>query len=62
MVLQAGQVTVREAAHSLGCNPETIRRWIREQKIPAHKLGSMWVINWGDAQKQWTAEKLGGSV
>ncbi len=37
-------LTVPEAARRTGRNPETIRRWIREGKLPAHKVGTQHVI------------------
>ncbi len=38
-------VTVPEAARRVGRNPETIRRWIREGKLPATKIGTQHVID-----------------
>jgi excisionase family DNA binding protein len=32
-------LTVKEAARMTGRNPETVRRWIREGKLPAGKFG-----------------------
>jgi excisionase family DNA binding protein len=43
-------VTVPEAAKRVGKNPETIRRWIREGRLPAHKVGTQHVIDEGDLQ------------
>ena len=37
-------LTVPEAARRVGRNPETIRRWIREGKLRAHKVGTQHVI------------------
>lgn len=37
-------ITVPEAARKAGKNPETIRRWIRAGKLPAHKIGTQHVI------------------
>jgi excisionase family DNA binding protein len=37
-------LTVPEAAARLGRNPETIRRWIREGKLRARKVGTQHVI------------------
>lgn len=33
-------LTVSEVAKRLGKNPETVRRWIREGKLPAQKIGN----------------------
>lgn len=41
-------ITVPEAARMVGRNPETVRRWIREGKLPAHKIGTQHVIDEGD--------------
>jgi excisionase family DNA binding protein len=37
-------ITVPEAARRAGRNPETIRRWIREGRLPARKVGTQHVI------------------
>jgi excisionase family DNA binding protein len=37
-------LTVPEAARRVGRNPETVRRWIREGKLPARKIGTQHVI------------------
>lgn len=37
-------ITVPEAARRTGKNPETIRRWIREGKLPARKVGTQHII------------------
>lgn len=37
-------LTVPEAARRAGRNPETIRRWIREGKLRADKVGTQHVI------------------
>ena len=41
-------MTVPDAARIAGRNPETIRRWIREGKLPAHKVGTQHVIEEAD--------------
>jgi excisionase family DNA binding protein len=38
-------LTVPDAARLAGRNPETIRRWIREGKLPARKIGTQHVID-----------------
>lgn len=37
-------LTVPEAARKTGRNPETIRRWIREGRLPARKVGTQHMI------------------
>jgi excisionase family DNA binding protein len=41
-------LTVPEAARRTGRNPETIRRWIREGRLAATKVGTQHVIDEGD--------------
>lgn len=41
-------VTVLQAAHRLGKDPETIRRWIRSGKLPARKIGLQHMIDEDD--------------
>jgi excisionase family DNA binding protein len=41
-------LTVPQAAKRLGRNPETIRRWIREGKLPATKVGTQHIIDADD--------------
>jgi excisionase family DNA binding protein len=41
-------LTVPEAARRAGKNPETIRRWIREGKLPARKIGTQHVLEEAD--------------
>lgn len=38
-------LTVPEAARRTGRNPETIRRWIREGKLRATKVGTQHVLD-----------------
>lgn len=38
-------LTVPEAARRVGRNPETVRRWIREGKLRASKVGTQHVID-----------------
>ena len=37
-------LTVPEAARRVDRNPETVRRWIREGKLAAERIGTQWVI------------------
>ena len=37
-------IGVPEAARRVGRNPETVRRWIREGKLPARKIGTQHFI------------------
>jgi excisionase family DNA binding protein len=38
-------LTVPEAARRTGKNPETIRRWIREGRLAAQKVGTQHIID-----------------
>ncbi|MFN2388616.1 MAG: helix-turn-helix domain-containing protein [Actinomycetota bacterium] len=43
-------LTVPEAARRSGKNPETIRRWIREGKLRARKMGTQHIIEEDDLE------------
>jgi excisionase family DNA binding protein len=43
-------ITVPEAARRAGRNPETIRRWIREGKLRAGKVGTQHTIEEADLE------------
>ncbi|MGH2407254.1 MAG: helix-turn-helix domain-containing protein [Candidatus Limnocylindrales bacterium] len=51
-------LTVPEAARRAGKNPETIRRWIREGKLRAHKIGIQHVIEERDLDELADVESL----
>jgi excisionase family DNA binding protein len=51
-------LTVPQAAKRTGRNPETIRRWIREGKLRASKVGTQHVIEERDLQAVEPAETL----
>ena len=34
-------LTVSEVARQCDVNPETVRRWAREEKVPASRVGNM---------------------
>jgi excisionase family DNA binding protein len=44
-------LTVPQAARRLGRNPETVRRWIREGKLQASKVGTQHVIDERDLEQ-----------
>lgn len=35
-------VGTKEIAMHLGVNIDTVRKWIREEKIPCHRIGKLW--------------------
>lgn len=43
-------ITVPQAARRTGKHPETIRRWIREGKLRARKIGTQHLIEEGDLE------------
>ena len=43
-------ITVPEAAKRAGKDPETIRRWIRNGRLPAKKIGTQHVIEEADLE------------
>jgi excisionase family DNA binding protein len=45
---EGGELSVKEAARLCGRNPETVRRWIWEGKLPARKLGNQLFIRRAD--------------
>jgi len=51
-------LTVPEAARRTGRNPETIRRWIREGRLRAAKVGTQHVIDEGDLDALLDDEEL----
>jgi len=53
-------LTVLQAAKRSGKHPETIRRWIREGKLPARKIGTQHVIEEADLGKLVTDDVLPG--
>jgi excisionase family DNA binding protein len=50
--------TVPEAARQLGRNPETLRRWIREGKLPAQKVGTQHFIAEEDLRALGESQRL----
>ena len=51
-------LTVPEAARRTGRNPETIRRWIREGKLPARKIGTQHFIDEEDLSELGEGDRL----
>jgi excisionase family DNA binding protein len=51
-------LTVPEAARVTGRNPETIRRWIREGRLPAQKVGTQHVVDEADLSAMDDDEQL----
>ncbi len=53
----ATMLTVPEVARRLGRNPETIRRWIREGKLRAHKVGTQHIVEEEDLRSAAESEE-----
>lgn len=53
-------LTVAQAARRTRRNPETIRRWIREGKLPARKVGSQHIIEEADLEGLFAEDVLPG--
>ena len=57
MVANSDVLDARQAGKYLGLHAETVRRFAREHKIPAHKVGAVWRFNrsvlhrWAEAQQ-----------
>jgi excisionase family DNA binding protein len=51
-------LTVPEAARRIGRNPETVRRWIRQGKLAARKVGTQHVIEEADLEAILEDEEL----
>ena len=41
-ILDDKWIGIEEAANFLGVTKDTIRNWIKKNKIPAHKIGKLW--------------------
>lgn len=59
-MLEKTYVTVREASEIIGCSIGNVRHMILDNKLPAEKLGSYWVIERKHAEvAAKTPEKIG---
>ncbi len=41
-MLNDNWISIVDAASYLGVKVVTLRKWIKENKIPAHKIGKLW--------------------
>jgi len=44
-------LTLSEIAKELWLNPSTVRLWVREERLPAQKIGRKWVVARADLEK-----------
>ncbi len=44
-------LTVGEAARRAGCDPETVRRWIRAGRLPSHRDGPRHLVAREDLER-----------
>jgi excisionase family DNA binding protein len=51
-------LTVPEAARRIGRNPETVRRWIREGRLKASRVGTQHIIDAQDLESALQDEEL----
>jgi excisionase family DNA binding protein len=49
-------MNIRQASHYLGVSPDTLYKYVGEQKIPAFKLGNRWRFK-KSRLDQWMEEK-----
>jgi len=61
MQIPQNGITVLQAAKLTGRNPETIRRWIRTGKVPAHLRERRWLVDL-DAVQQYAMRPYGTTV
>ena len=55
MAVHTDDLTLMQVARELGRSLEQVRRYVREEKLPAHKLGMQWFVKRRDLK----AFKLG---
>lgn len=53
-------VSLEEIAEHLGVSTDTIHRWIRAKKIPAHRVGRLWKFIVSDVDEWVRAGKVAG--
>ena len=41
-VLNENYISIEDAALFLNIKPVTLRKWIKDQNVPAHKIGKQW--------------------
>jgi excisionase family DNA binding protein len=52
-------ITTEELATIWDMKPWTIREWIRNKRLPAHRLGNEWKIDPIEALIYWQSVKVG---
>ena len=57
MIETEGLISVREAAVRSGRSAATIRRWVRDGKVPAHRIGNQLLIRESDLLVKGSADQ-----
>jgi len=52
-------VTLEAIAEHLGISTDTVHRWIRAKKIPAHRIGRQWRFKVSEVDEWVRAGKVG---
>jgi excisionase family DNA binding protein len=52
-------ITVKELAQMLSLTDETICDWIKQKRLPAHRVGKSWRLEAIEVLKWWQARKVG---
>ena len=59
LIMESREVmNIREASHYLGVSPDTLYRYIYEDRIPAFKLGNRWKFK-KTVLDRWMEKKMG---
>jgi excisionase family DNA binding protein len=45
------QLTLPQIAELLSLNPSTIRLWVNEKRLPAHRVGRKWFVRRADLEQ-----------
>lgn len=52
-------VSLGEIARHIGVSEDSIHRWIRQRKLPAHKVGRLWKFKVSEVDRWVQAGKTG---
>jgi len=57
-VISTTMISVLGAARRIGCNPETIRRWVGSGQLASYKAGTQYLINEADLDSMLKVESV----